>query len=92
MQLIQSSPRFPDQRLVGRNRRCPWRPATARRRGAAGSHHFPAAPRSGHLPRPWDIAEDLLRVEGFTDIRYVPAQIGPELMQMLGRGDLDFGH
>jgi NitT/TauT family transport system substrate-binding protein len=39
---------------------------------------------------PWDIAEDLLRVEGFTDIRYVPAQIGPELMQMLGRGDLDF--
>ena len=29
---------------------------------------------------PWDIVEDLLRVEGFTDIRYVPAQIGPELM------------
>jgi NitT/TauT family transport system substrate-binding protein len=39
---------------------------------------------------PWDIAEDLLRVEGFTDIRYVPVQVGPELMQMLGRGDLDF--
>jgi NitT/TauT family transport system substrate-binding protein len=39
---------------------------------------------------PWDIAEDLLRVEGFTDIRYVPAQVGPQLMQMIGRGDLDF--
>jgi NitT/TauT family transport system substrate-binding protein len=39
---------------------------------------------------PWDIAEDLLRLEGFTDVRYVPAQIGPELMQMIGRGDLDF--
>jgi NitT/TauT family transport system substrate-binding protein len=39
---------------------------------------------------PWYIAEDLLRAEGFTDIRYVPAQIGPELTQMIGRGDLDF--
>ena len=39
---------------------------------------------------PWYIAEDLLRAEGFTDIRYVPAQVGPELMQMIGRGDLDF--
>jgi NitT/TauT family transport system substrate-binding protein len=38
---------------------------------------------------PWYIAEDLLRTEGFTDIRYVPAQVGPELMQMIGRGDLD---
>ena len=31
---------------------------------------------------PGFIAEDLLRAEGFTDIRYVPAQVGPELMQM----------
>ena len=39
---------------------------------------------------PWYIAENLLRAEGFTDIRYVPVQVGPELMQMIGRGDLDF--
>jgi NitT/TauT family transport system substrate-binding protein len=39
---------------------------------------------------PWYIAEDLLRAEGFTDIRYVPARSGPMLMQMIGRGELDF--
>ena len=26
---------------------------------------------------PWYIAEDLLRAEGFTDIRYVPVRSGP---------------
>jgi NitT/TauT family transport system substrate-binding protein len=36
------------------------------------------------------IAEDLLRAEGFTDIRYVRAQSGPELAEMIGRGELDF--
>ena len=39
---------------------------------------------------PWYIAEDLLRAEGFTDVRYVPARSGREMMQMLGRGELDF--
>jgi NitT/TauT family transport system substrate-binding protein len=37
---------------------------------------------------PWYIAEDLLRAEGFTDVRYVPAKfatIG------VGQGELDFG-
>jgi NitT/TauT family transport system substrate-binding protein len=37
---------------------------------------------------PWYIAEDLLRAEGFTDIRYVPAQVAS---QSVGRGELDFG-
>jgi NitT/TauT family transport system substrate-binding protein len=36
---------------------------------------------------PWYIAEDLLRAEGFTDIRYVPAQVGSV---SVGRGELDF--
>ena len=40
---------------------------------------------------PWYIAEDLLRAEGFTDIRYVPAQSGPIQTQMYTRGELDFG-
>jgi NitT/TauT family transport system substrate-binding protein len=39
---------------------------------------------------PWYIAEDLLRAEGFADIRYVPAP-GTESALMMGRGELDFG-
>jgi NitT/TauT family transport system substrate-binding protein len=38
---------------------------------------------------PWYIAEDLLRAEGFTDIRYVPAH-GPTQAEMIARGELDF--
>jgi NitT/TauT family transport system substrate-binding protein len=40
---------------------------------------------------PWYIAEDLLGEEGFTDIRYVPAQAGLTHAQMIGRGEIDFG-
>jgi NitT/TauT family transport system substrate-binding protein len=36
------------------------------------------------------IAEDLLRAEGFTDVRYVSAQSGPVQARMLTRGELDF--
>ena len=39
---------------------------------------------------PWYIAEDLLHAEGFTDVRYVPVQSGPEMAQMIGGGELDF--
>jgi NitT/TauT family transport system substrate-binding protein len=39
---------------------------------------------------PWYIAEDLLRAEGFTDIRYVPVQSGLAYTQMIGRGEIDF--
>ena len=38
---------------------------------------------------PWYIAEDLLRAEGFTDIRYVPVH-GRLRRQMIARGELDF--
>jgi NitT/TauT family transport system substrate-binding protein len=40
---------------------------------------------------PWYIAEDLLRAEGFTDVRYVPTPANLTHTQMLGRGELDFG-
>ena len=40
---------------------------------------------------PQYVAEQLLRAEGFTDIRYVPAQSGLTFAQMIGRGDIDFG-
>jgi NitT/TauT family transport system substrate-binding protein len=39
---------------------------------------------------PWYIAEDLLRAEGFTDIRYVPVQAGPPEDQMIAHGGIDF--
>jgi NitT/TauT family transport system substrate-binding protein len=39
---------------------------------------------------PLYIAEDLLRAEGFTEIRYVPAVAGVPLTEMLGRGEIDF--
>jgi NitT/TauT family transport system substrate-binding protein len=35
------------------------------------------------------VAEELLRVEGFTDIHYVP---GAPPARMIGRGEIDFGH
>jgi NitT/TauT family transport system substrate-binding protein len=40
---------------------------------------------------PWFIAEDLLRAEGFTDVRYVPAQANFTHTQMIARGEIDFG-
>jgi NitT/TauT family transport system substrate-binding protein len=36
------------------------------------------------------VAEDLLRAEGFTDLRYVPAQSGAIQAQLLAGGELDF--
>ena len=39
---------------------------------------------------PWYIAEDLLRAEGFTDIRYVPDAAARRSRQMIARGELDF--
>jgi len=39
---------------------------------------------------PWYVAEELLRAEGFTDVRYVPAQEGPPHAQMIARGEIDF--
>jgi len=38
---------------------------------------------------PWYIAEDLLRTEGFTEIRYVPAH-GTKQAEMIASGELDF--
>jgi NitT/TauT family transport system substrate-binding protein len=40
---------------------------------------------------PWYIAEDLLRAEGFTDVRYVTVPSGPPFAQALARGEVDFG-
>src|SRR4051794_14311699 len=37
------------------------------------------------------VAEELLRAEGFTDVRYVPATTGFAFPQLIGRGEIDFG-
>jgi NitT/TauT family transport system substrate-binding protein len=39
---------------------------------------------------PWYLAEDLLRGEGFTEVRYVSVQDGPPEDQMIVRGEIDF--
>ncbi len=39
---------------------------------------------------PWFIGEDLLRAEGFTDVRNVPVQSGPALTQAFAHGEIDF--
>jgi NitT/TauT family transport system substrate-binding protein len=39
---------------------------------------------------PQYLAEELLRAEGFTDIRYVPAQEGLQHAQMIAGGEIDF--
>jgi NitT/TauT family transport system substrate-binding protein len=36
------------------------------------------------------VAEELLNAEGFTDVRYVPAEAGVANARMLARGELDF--
>ena len=40
---------------------------------------------------PMDVAEELLRAEGFTDVRYVKAEGGFSSPQMVASGDVDFG-
>ena len=40
---------------------------------------------------PFDVTEQLLRAEGFTDIRYVRAAGGFTAPQLIARGDVDFG-
>jgi NitT/TauT family transport system substrate-binding protein len=39
---------------------------------------------------PTYLAEELLRADGFTDIRYVPVQAGLSVTQMIARGNIDF--
>jgi NitT/TauT family transport system substrate-binding protein len=51
--------------------------------------------RLGKVPgiciAPQYVAEELLQVEGFTDIRYVPTGSGTQMAEATARGDVDFG-
>ena len=39
---------------------------------------------------PWFVGEDLLRAEGFTDVRYVQVQVGARENELIARGEIDF--
>jgi len=45
---------------------------------------------SGVCAEPWFIGEELLRAEGFTDVRHVPVRSGSTLAQAFARGEIDF--
>src|SRR5947207_10307314 len=45
----------------------------------------------GVCPAPLYIADELLRAEGFTDIRFVDTAPGAPIMAAMGRGEFDFG-
>ena len=59
--------------------------------GPPEDDHDPARRRSlASASRPEYVAEELLRAEGFTDIRYVPAA-RPGDVETIARGEIDFG-
>ena len=64
-------------------------PALARRRTAAGNHDDPARKDPSICIAPQYAAEELLRAEGFTDVRYVEL---PSAIQHggLAQGEVDF--
>ena len=60
----------------------------ARRRAAAGDDHRPdRQDPPGICIAPQYVAEDLLRAEGFTDIRYVECSRDAPLLEMIARGE-----
>src|SRR6476646_8615513 len=66
--------------------------------GSAEAEEGPPETTTVRLPRntniclaPLYVAEELLRAEGFTEIRFVPAQGGFTFPEMAGRGEIDFG-
>src|SRR5271168_2433826 len=46
---------------------------------------------TGICVAPQDVAEELLRAEGFTDIRYVPQPAGTNTPDLIERDAIDFG-
>ena len=51
---------------------------------------MPMGPGGGICIAPQYVAEELLRAEGFTDIRYVLAEPGAAQASALARGEIDF--
>ena len=85
------SPRFSGWRVSGRRPQASL--AAGQRSPTKGRRR---RPRSGSFiptsaSRPQYVAEDLLRAEGFTEIRYVPSSGGFSRAADGGSGEIDFG-
>ena len=91
MQIVQSRRDFLKVLARRRARACSLGPGIARRRGAPGDDHDPPVVDHPICFAPIDIATELLRAEGFTDVRYIPAEGGFSAPQMVASGDIDFG-
>ena len=91
MQTIQSRRRF----LAGVCALAAAGPANGRSAAAAeaspetATARFAAAP--GICIAPQYVAEELIRAEGISDLRYMLADAGIAQTEMLARGDIDFG-
>ena len=90
MQIIQSRRDFLTSPIRGGRCQRTWRPGTARRRGTARNDHIRLVRTSGICVAPIYIAEELLRAEGFADIRYVAAPGGVASAELAARGEADF--
>ena len=86
MHIMQSRRDFLSQPCPRPAPRASLAPGIARRRGAAGDDHDPATATPTSAWRLQYIAEELLRAEGFTDIRYV-ADLP---VDAVARGEIDF--
>ena len=77
--------------VAGRRRRADWRRRCARRRGAAGDDERCGCSRkSGICDAPLYVAGELLRADGFTDVRFVHIEAGNSDAGMVADGKLDF--
>jgi hypothetical protein len=81
-----SPPRFSSHPVRGWCRKCPCRTGIIRRRGAARDDHDPAAPFPKICIAPQYIYDELLRAEGFTEIRRVP----DPPVDTVARGEVEF--
>ena len=90
MEISTKSPRFLGQLSLAARSGRPWRPSSLADEGPPETTTIRLRRDPAICVAPWYIAEDLLRAEGFTDIRYVPAPAGAIQLQMIARGELDF--
>ena len=79
MQIIQSRRDFLASMSAAGAAGVSWQRHSARRRGAAGDDHRPLSEGFPNICfAPQYVAEELLRAEGFTDIRYVEKSRAPQ--------------
>ena len=81
---------FSNHLVNGQRRGCPQRAAGARHRGALGDDRTTPLHKPTICGAPQYIAEELLRAEGFTDIRYTKIASSAEVNDAVMHGRADF--